>query len=388
MKGFAAALLGATMLTLSPAQARDRWTEAQANAWYAKQPWLVGANYTPASAINQFEMWQAETWDPKRIDYELNLAQGIGMNTMRVFLHDQLWTQDPEGFRRRIDEFLQIATRHRIKPLFVLFDSCWDPNPQPGPQHPPIPGVHNSGWVQGPGMAGLRDRSRYPAYKAYVQGVIAAFGRDDRVLGWDVWNEPDNGADQYKGQEGKEPLVRALLAQVFDWARDADPMQPITSGVWIGQDWTPGGKGSAMEKLQLGQSDVITFHDYSWPETFEGRIRQLLPYKRPIICTEYMARGNGSTFDGSLPIAKRYQVGMMNWGFVDGKTQTRLPWDSWQKPYVMAEPTIWFHEVFRADGTPYRTAETDLIRRLATSPKGVVPDSATAMAPMPARRRR
>ncbi len=388
MKRFAAALLGATMLTLSPAQARDRWTEAQADAWYAKQPWLVGANYTPASAINQFEMWQAETWDPKRIDYELNLAQGIGMNTMRVFLHDQLWTQDPQGFRRRIDEFLQIAARHKIKPLFVLFDSCWDPNPKLGPQHPPIPGVHNSGWVQGPGMAGLRDKSRYPAYKAYVQGVIAAFGRDDRVLGWDVWNEPDNGADQYKGQDGKEPLVRALLAQVFDWARDADPMQPITSGVWMGQDWTPGGKGSAMEKLQLGQSDVITFHDYSWPETFEGRIRQLLPYKRPILCTEYMARGNGSTFDGSLPIAKRYNVAMMNWGFVDGKTQTRLPWDSWQKPYVMAEPTIWFHEVFRADGTPYRTAETDLIRRLATSPRGVVPDTAPAMSPMPPRRRR
>ncbi|MGN7159525.1 1,4-beta-xylanase [Sphingomonas sp. SAFR-052] len=383
MKEFVVALLGATMLTMSPAEARDRWSEAQANAWYAKQPWLVGANFTPASAINQFEMWQAETWDPKRIDYELNLAQGIGMNTMRVFLHDQLWTQDPEGFKRRIDEFLQIAARHKIKPLFVLFDSCWDPNPKLGPQHPPIPGVHNSGWVQGPGMVGLRDRSRYPAYKAYVQGVIAAFGRDDRVLGWDVWNEPDNGADQYKGQEGKEPLVRALLAQVFDWAREADPMQPITSGVWIGDDWTPGGKGSAMAKLQLAQSDVITFHDYSWPETFEGRIRQLLPYQRPIICTEYMARGNGSTFDGSLPIAKRYNVGMMNWGFVDGKTQTRLPWDSWQKPYVLAEPTIWFHEVFRADGTPYRTAETDLIRRLAAAPKGVVP----VVASVPPRRR-
>lgn len=386
MKGFGLALLGATMLISAPAQARDRWSEAQANGWYAKQPWLVGANYAPASAINQFEMWQAETWDPQRIDYELNLAQGIGMNTMRVFLHDQLWTQDAEGFKRRIDEFLRIAERHGIKPLFVLFDSCWDPNPKLGPQHPPIPGVHNSGWVQGPGMAGLRDRSRYPGYKAYVQGVISAFGRDDRVLGWDVWNEPDNGADQYKGQEGKEPLVRALLAQVFEWARDADPTQPITSGVWIGEDWTPGGRGSAMEKLQLAQSDVITFHDYNWPETFERRIRQLLPYNRPIICTEYMARGNGSTFDGSLPIAKRYNVGMMNWGFVDGRTQTRLPWDSWQKPYVLAEPTIWFHEVFRADGTPYRTAETDLIRRLATSPKGVVPTTA-AMAPAPARRR-
>jgi hypothetical protein len=265
----------------------------------------------------------------------------------------------------------------------VLFDSCWDPDPKLGPQHPPIPGVHNSGWVQSPGMPGLRDRSRYPGYKAYVQGVIGAFAKDDRILGWDLWNEPDNGADQYKGQEGKEPLVRALLAQVFDWARDVDPTQPLTSGVWLGEDWTPGGRGSAMEKLQLAQSDVVTFHDYNWPETFERRIRQLLPYNRPVICTEYMARGNGSTFDGSLPIAKRYNVGAMNWGFVDGKTQTRLPWDSWQKPYVTAEPTIWFHEVFRNDGTPYRTAETDLIRRLSAAPKGVVPMA--TMAPEPRR---
>lgn len=387
MKIVIAGLLASAALLTTPAEARDRWTEAQAKAWYDRQPWLVGSNYAPASAINQLEMWQAETWNPAEIDRELALAQGIGMNTMRVFLHDQLWEQDAEGFRRRIDEFLTIAAKHKIKPLFVLFDSCWDPNPKLGPQHPPIPGVHNSGWVQGPGMAGLRDKRRYPAYKAYVQGVIGAFANDQRVLGWDLWNEPDNGADQYKGQEGKEPLVRALLAQVFQWARDADPSQPVTSGVWIGEDWTPGGKSSPMEKLQLSQSDVITFHDYNWPETFERRINQLIPYNRPILCTEYMARGNGSTFDGSLPIAKRYNVAMMNWGFVDGKTQTRLPWDSWQKPYVTAEPTIWFHEVFRADGTPYRQAEVDLIKRLAAAPKGVVPAALTAMV-QPVRRRR
>jgi hypothetical protein len=332
-------------------------------------------------------MWQAETWDPTTIDRELALAQGIGMNTMRVFLHDQLWKQDPEGFKRRIDEFLTIAQRHGIRPLFVLFDSCWDPNPKLGPQHPPIPGIHNSGWVQSPGMPGLRDKAHYGDLKAYVQGVLGAFKDDKRILGWDLWNEPDNGADQYKGQEGKEPLVRALLADVFDWARAVDPAQPLTSGVWLGSDWAPGGKANAMEKLQLAESDVITFHDYNWPETFEGRIRQLLPYKRPVICTEYMARGNGSTFDGSLPIAKRYNVGMMNWGFVDGKTQTRLPWDSWQKPYVMAEPTIWFHEVFRADGTPYRKAETDLIRSLSAAPKGVVPPPQYAP-PMAGKRKR
>jgi hypothetical protein len=380
MRKIVAGLLASITLFAAPAEARDRWTEAQAKAWYDRQPWLVGANYAPASAINQLEMWQAETWNPAEIEREFALAEGIGMNTMRVFLHDQLWAQDAEGFKRRIDEFLTIAARHKIKPLFVLFDSVWDPNPRLGPQHPPIPGVHNSGWVQGPGMAGLRDKSRYPGYKAYVQGVIRAFGKDDRVLGWDLWNEPDNGADQYKGQDGKEPLVRALLAQVFEWAREADPTQPVTSGVWLGDDWTPGGKNSAMEKLQLAQSDVITFHDYNWPETFERRIRQLLPYNRPILCTEYMARGNGSTFDGSLPIGKRYNVAMMNWGFVDGKTQTRYPWDSWQKPYVLAEPTIWFHEVFRADGTPYRQAEVDLIRRLTAAPKGVVPPTPVSAA--------
>lgn len=366
------AFLAAAALASGPGEARGRWTEAQARTWYAAQPWLVGANYTPATAINQLEMWQAETWDPKRIDYELGLAQGIGMNTMRVFLHDQLWAQDPEGFKRRIDEFLTISKRHGIKPLFVLFDSVWDPDPKLGPQHSPVPGVHNSGWVQGPGLPGLRDRSRYPGYKAYVQGVVGAFANDGRVLGWDLWNEPDNPAEQYKGQDGKEPLVRALLAQMFGWARDVEPVQPITSGLWWHDDWATAAKLTPMEKLQLAQSDIITFHDYNWPEIFEARIKQLLPYNRPLICTEFMARGNGSTFDGSLPIGKRYNVGMMNWGFVDGKTQTRLPWDSWQKPYVFTEPTIWFHEVFRADGTPYRKAEIDLIRRLSAAPKGAV----------------
>ena len=369
LTGAAAALAWA-----APADARDQWSKAEAASWYAAQPWLVGSNYTPASAINQLEMWQADTFDPDRIDHEFGLAQGIGMNTMRVFLHDQLWQQDPEGFKKRIDTFLTIAARHGIKPLFVLFDSCWDPNPKLGPQHPPIPGVHNSGWVQAPGLAALRDPAQYPRLKAYVEGVVGAFAKDKRILGWDLWNEPDNGADQYQGQAGKEALVRALLPQVFAWARAQNPVQPLTSGVWLHDDWTPdGGKLSPMETIQLTESDVVTFHDYNWPETFERRVKQLQLWGRPIICTEYMARGNGSTFDGLLPIGKRYNVGMINWGFVDGKTQTRLPWDSWQKPYVLSEPTIWFHEVFRADGTPYRQAETDLIRRLSRAPKGVAP---------------
>src|SRR6267142_962227 len=98
-----------TLLLLHTAIAQPKpWTEAAANAWYAKQPWLVGGNYIPATAINELEMWQAESFDPKRIDLELGWAEAIGLNTMRVFLHDLLWKQDEAGFSKRLDTFLAI----------------------------------------------------------------------------------------------------------------------------------------------------------------------------------------------------------------------------------------------------------------------------------------
>jgi hypothetical protein len=344
----------------------ERWTEEAANEWYAKHPWLVGSNYTPASAINELEMWQADTFDRPGIDKELSWAESIGLNTMRVFLHDLTWQQDPAGFKKRIDTFLQIAEKHHIKPLFVLFDSCWDPNPRLGKQHEPRPGVHNSGWVQSPGAEALRDSSQYPRLEAYVKSIVGAFGRDKRVLGWDVWNEPDNinrGSYEDLEPKNKVALILALLPKVFEWAREAHPTQPLTSGVWK-DGWSSPDKLDAMEKIQIEMSDVISFHSYDKPEDFEKRILWLQPYHRPILCTEYMARGNGSTFQGSLPIAKKYHVAAINWGLVAGKTQTYLPWDSWQHPYTDREPAIWFHEIFRTDGIPYRQEEVEFIREI------------------------
>ena len=358
-------LSGLVTLALAPA-GTERWSEEKANAWYATQPWLVGSNYIPATAINELEMWQAATFDPKTIDKELGWAEGLGMTTMRVFLHDLPWTEDASGYRERIDRFLDIAARHHIKPLFVLFDSCWDPQPKLGPQHAPTPGVHNSGWVQSPGAKSLQDPADYARLKTYVTGVVAAFGRDHRVLGWDVWNEPDNvNTGSYSASEPatKVELVLKLMPQVYAWAREAGVEQPLTSGVWKG-DWSSDDKLSPMEKVQLESSDVISFHNYDSGPEFEKRIVWLQRYHRPIICTEYMARGNGSTFQGSLPIAKAHKVGAINWGFVAGKTQTYLPWDSWKKPYVDREPAIWFHEIFKQDGTPYKQDEVELIRSL------------------------
>jgi hypothetical protein len=366
--------IAAALVLTSVAEARDRWTPEAANTWYGKQPWLLGANYVPANAINQLEMWQADSFDAQRIDLELGWAEKLGMNTMRVFLHDQLWTQDPQGFKRRMDTFLTIAAKHKIKPLFVLFDSCWDPDPKLGPQHPPIPGTHNSGWVQSPGRAGLEDERNYPRFEAYVKGVVGAYANDERILGWDLWNEPDNeGGGNYEKTPKKVDMVSKLLPRVFAWARSVDPVQPLTSGVWHDDDWSSLGKLNAVEKTAITESDIITFHDYSWPETFRARVKQLQVWGRPIICTEYMARGNGSTFDGSLPIAKTHNVGMMNWGFVDGKTQTRFPWDSWLRPYTLQPPTLWFHDVLNTDGTPYRPAEAEMLRAYSAVPKGQLP---------------
>ncbi|HZQ31988.1 MAG TPA: cellulase family glycosylhydrolase [Mycobacterium sp.] len=341
-----------------------RWTPDRADRWYRAQGWLVGANYIPANAINQLEMFQPGTYDPTRINRELGAARQLGFNTVRVFLHDQLWAQGPQGFQSRLAQFVAIAASHGIKPLFVLFDSCWDPFPRPGPQRAPRPGVTNSGWVQSPGAEHLADRRYSGVLHDYVTAVLSQFRNDDRVLAWDLWNEPDNPAREYRKVERKDKLqlVAELLPQVFGWARAVDPAQPLTSGVWQG-NWADPGKRSTISQIQLDNSDVITFHCYDDPAAFEGRVAELSPLGRPILCTEYLARSRGSTVEGILPIAKRHNVGAINWGLVAGKTQTYYPWDSWDHPYT-SPPKVWFHDLLQPDGRPYRQAEMQTIRNL------------------------
>ena len=366
MRKMVQVMLLVILLTLTVFAQGEKWSEQKAKDWYARQPWLIGSNYNPASAINQLEMWQADSFDPKRIDLELGWAESLGMNTMRVYLHDLLWQQDAEGFKRRLDQFLSITARHRIRPIFVLFDSVWDPDPKLGKQRAPRPGVHNSGWVQSPSRTRLQNPAEYSQLEAYVKGVVGAFARDQRVLAWDIWNEPDNvnpGSYNQLEPKNKVELVLALLPKAFAWAREARAEQPLTSAVWKG-DWSTPEKMTPMDRLQIDLSDVVTFHNYDSPTELEKRINWLKRYNRPMICSEYMARGNGSYFFGSLLIGKVHNVGMINWGLVQGKTQTHLPWDSWERPYIDREPSVWFHEVFRNNGQPYLPEEVEFIKRM------------------------
>jgi len=356
-----------TRVPRASAEEAGRWSPDRANRWYQAQGWLVGANYIPASAINQFEMFQADTFDPRRIDTELGWAQFYGHNTARVFLHDQLWAADQRGFQTRLGQFVDIAARHHIKPLFVFFDSCWDPQPRAGRQRAPRPGVHNSGWAQSPGAERLGDPRYVPVMRDYVTAVMTQFRNDNRVLGWDLWNEPDNPARQYRNTErsDKEQLVADLLPQVFRWARAVDPSQPLTSGVWRGDWGQPQGR-SAISDIQLANSDVVTFHSYAEPAGFESRINELTPMGRPILCTEYMARPRGSTVQSILPVAKRLNVGAINWGLVAGKTQTYFPWETWDHPATTV-PKVWFHDLIRPEGRPFQDIEVLTVRKLAGS---------------------
>jgi hypothetical protein len=343
MKRFALLLV---LLFSIVAHAEPRWSSEQANQWYDRQPWLVGSNFIPSTAINQLEMWQAETFDPRTIDRELGYAENIGMNTMRVYLHNLPWEQDAAGFKKRIDEYLTIADRHRIKTMFVLFDSCWNDNPKPGPQPAPKPGVHNSGWVRAPGTERMFDSRTWGGLEGYTKDILKTFGNDSRVLAWDLFNEPSNS--------GYMDSVLPLLRKAFEWAKQANPSQPITAGWWHDHPLS--------NEFIFDNSDIVTFHNYGPPDKLEVQIKELQKMNRPLICTEYMARTRGSLFETCLPVFKQYHVGAINWGLVKGKTNTIFAWDT-PLPGVN-EPPVWFHDIFRPDGTAYSRKEVDFIKTL------------------------
>ena len=289
-----------------------------------------------------------------------------------------LWQQDAGGFLRRLERFLEIADRHHIGTMFVLFDDCWNPKFASGPQPAPRPGVHNSGWVQCPGPELLESPGRWGILEAYTKGVVGFFREDRRVLAWDLYNEPGNS--DYGSRS--LPLVRS----VFAWARAAGPAQPLTVGIWDESKDL-----AELNRFQAEQSDIISFHSYQTPVDAEKRIAAMKASGRPVVCTEYMARTAGSRFEEILPLFKAHDVGAMNWGFVSGRTQTIFPWGSKEGG---PEPAVWFHDVLRPDGVPYIPAEAELIRRLAgiagyaagRKPAATQVPSASPSTPGPSRR--
>jgi len=352
----------------------QRWSEEKAWEWHRNQGWMAGTNFNPSTAINQLEFFQAETFDLETIDKELSWSAELGMKLHRVYLHNLLWEQDSFGFLSRLDSYLETANKYQIKTLLVLLDDVWHPEPQLGKQPEPTPFVHNSGWVQAPGAAILGDSLRHGELKNYVKGVVSHFAQDPRVVGWDLYNEPDNVATQpgYAELELKDKYTYtfALLKKVVRWAREVNPSQPLTIGLWKGDPalWGTPEKMRPLERFMVENSDVISFHSYDNPQVTQQKIRELKKHNRPLLCTEYLARGNGSTFDSILPLFKENEIHAINWGFVAGKTNTIFPWSSWTTAFD-SMPKVWHHDIYRTDKTPFSEAEITLLKTILKEPQ-------------------
>lgn len=326
---------------------REVWSKEQANEWYKQWGWLRGSDFIPSTAINQLEMWQAETFDTATINRELGWAESIGLNSMRVYLHHAAWEIDKEGFKDRVGQYLTIADKHGISTIFVFFDDCWNPTYNTGKQPDPKPGIHNSGWIRDPGDLIHQDSTLVTTLEAYVKDVLQKFSSDKRIVLWDLYNEPGNSNYQNKSMP--------LLQKVFQWGREVNPSQPLSVGVWNKELLD-------LNTYQLANSDVITYHNYMEPQVHQEWIDSLRTYGGPLICTEYMARTRNSTFANTMPILKKENIGAYNWGLVAGKTNTIYAWDTPMPDGK--EPKVWFHDIFRKDGTPYKKEEVNVIKEL------------------------
>ena len=352
----------------------EKWSVKKASEWYQTQPWLRGCNFIPSTAINQLEMWQAETFDLETIDRELGWAADLGLNAMRVFLHDLAWYQDPARFKERIDQYLSVSNQHGIKTIFVLFDDCWHDNPKLGKQPAPRPGVHNSGWLKGPGTKVLGDSTQWGRLEEYVKDIVGTFGSDDRVVIWDLYNEPGNNFLISLNQPimlrnimliGKlikhfltpGPTLQ-LLRQSFIWARETNPQQPLTAGSYYLRPFL----GAKLNPVCLELSDIVSFHTYFNLEETTKIVTNLEENGRPMICTEYLARSEGNTFESIMPYFKSRKIGAINWGLVAGKTQTMYSWEDYFPNGE--EPPLWYHDILRTDGSPYKQTEKSLIQKI------------------------
>ena len=324
-----------------------RATPMQASVPANTSTW-IGANYTPAYAANQIQMWHE--FKPEVIESELTAAvKYFGINTLRVYLHNIVYDTEKEVFLERIEEFLKICDRHGIKPGFVFFDDCWNHVGITIDTLPPVDGRHNGRW------AALQDAERkdenLPKFKAYVQAVIAPHREDKRVLWWEIYNEPNMG----------DAFSLKLREAGYGWAKELKPIHPVIA-CWDDHPYT----------------DIVNAHNYTVDWAGWDRQADMNPAKGTVF-TEAGARwfGKKPASSGS-PIeviewlkkrkaAHKYVPGVyLCWELMVGNSNCRWYWGT---PDGASEPAIPWCGLLWPDCTPVSYAEAEAVRSYATGRK-------------------
>lgn len=354
-------------------QSSSKWSKLKAQAWSAAHPWICGFNFLPSTAVNFIEMWHRDTFDPATIERELGWAADLGFNAFRINLSYLVWKHDRDGLLERFERAMALADSVGIVTIPVLFDDCGFGGfePEYGPQPDPQPGVHNSRAVASPGRALLASGEDWDGFERYTRDVIRSFSTDERVLFWDLYNEPGNRMifGPYESTlfdpDFSEQSLR-LLHDCFAWARTETPSQPLTVGAWS----TPvaGAAHAAyqteIDRAALELSDIVTFHAYLATEKVDAIIATLAETGRPMLCTEWMARAVGSRISDQLKLFKDRNVGCVQWGLVQGRTQTWLPWPEnlVAAHGGSADRSVWFHDILNKSGEPYDENEAEVMR--------------------------
>jgi hypothetical protein len=293
---------------------------------------IRGVNYVPSNAVNATQMWQ--DFDPATIDLELGFAASLGLNSVRVFIQYVVYERDAAGLLERFAAFLDLAGARGLTVMPVLFDDCWLPEPFLGEQAPePRPGVHNPFWQSSPGRRRMSLAFR-PALRRYVEDLLGRFGGDRRIIAWDLYNEP----------QARDASV-ALLRDVFAWARDIAPSQPLTA-CWYG----------------TLLSDLTSIHFYvsptREPDEAQRTIESATSFGRPVVATEALGRPNHGELHEILPLFEEHGIGWYLWELMIGADQTRYQWP--HSPPVADD--VVFQGLLYPDETPYSDDELQLIR--------------------------
>lgn len=347
----------------------ERWTAEKANNWAKNRRWTVGFNYVASNCVNRMEQWQAYEHEQKIpvFEREFALAEEVGFNAIRSVLPLEPWLYEHDGFMRRLDNFLTLANRHGLGVMIVFGNDCCVPKSQwqPakfGPQ--PVDWGYHGGVIRSPhagnpemGYSLLDDPELRQAWTKMVDEIVGEYAHDERVDIWDIFNEPGNSR--------RGMTSAGAMADFFDAARKHDPVQPLTAGVWtVNRTNTL----PEIEQLAMELSDVISYHDYGSFDHSVGVIERLRKLGRPLFNTEWLNRTLHNNVATHLPLYYLENVGVYNWGFVAGKSQTYEPWDSlWnnyaKNPAADYDFTVWQHDLFRPSLRPYDPHEIETFRK-------------------------
>ena len=350
-----------------------RWSKEKAWEWYNSRPWIRGCNYMGSDCANRIDQWQEYGFEEKlkTADREFALMEKIGYNSIRIIIEYEVWDRQHDGFMDRLDRYIETAWRHGITSMIVLSNECSVRTPT---FQPAVFGEQFWEWGFHGGKEWktwyahgtdtrynlLDDPEVVPHYYDMVREIMTKYARDERVIAWNVMNEPGNG-------RASKSLPH--LKKFFEIGREIDPIQPLMADVWRGMKNCRA--TTEIEQYALEKSDVISFHSYTSYDDNIRLIYQLKKIGRPAINTEWLHRFY-QKLEEIFPLYFLERIGCYQWGLVQGKYQTyeysQATWQKYERDGYEAvkhiDFTKWCHDLYRFGGRfPYDPKEIEVIKK-------------------------